>query len=96
VGGRLEDAAPGQREELVGLLKTKAIVQVYVLPYRQCVRAVRLFNLANELQAYVASLTGSVPKDNSAAEGLGAFAALPLRGAPSTRTANWRAALRVA
>ena len=81
MGGRLEDAAPGQREELVGLLKTKAIVQVYVLPYRQCVRAVRLARLVGELRAYLASRTGQAPPDKAADE-LEPYASLPLLGAP--------------
>jgi hypothetical protein len=76
---RLEDASPEQLRELVGVLKTKALVQVQVLPYRQCVRAVRLFQLAKELEAYAAPRTGQAPPAK-AADDLELYASLPLFG----------------
>jgi hypothetical protein len=78
---RLADASPEQLQELVGVLKTKALVQVHVLPYRQCVRAVRLFQLAKELEAYAASRPGQVPPAK-AADDLEPYASLPLLGGP--------------
>jgi hypothetical protein len=77
----LEEASPEQLQDLVGVLMTRAIVLVHVLPYRQCVRAVRLARLAGELRAYVASRTGQAPPVN-AADDLEPYASLPLLGAP--------------
>jgi hypothetical protein len=78
---RLEDATPEELLDLVAVLKTKALVQVQVLPYRRCVRAVRLFQLATELEAYAASRTGQVPPAK-AADDLELYASLPLLGGP--------------
>jgi len=77
----LEEASPAQLLDLVGVLMTRAIVLVHVLPYRQCVRAVRLARLVGELRAYLASRTGQAPPDKAADE-LEPYASLPLLGAP--------------
>jgi hypothetical protein len=77
---RLEEATPAQLLDLVGVLMTRAIVLVHVLPYRQCVRAVRLARLVSELRDYVASRTGQDPPVK--ADDLEPYASLPLLGAP--------------
>jgi hypothetical protein len=77
----LEDASPDQLRELVGILNTRAIVLVHVLPYRQCIRAVRLARLVGELRAYLASRTDQAPPVQ-AADDLEPYASLPLLGAP--------------
>ena len=77
----LEEASPAQLLDLVGVLMTRAIVLVHVLPYRQCVRAVRLARLVGELRAYLASRTGQASPDKAADE-LEPYASLPLLGAP--------------
>ena len=78
---RLEEASPEELLDLVGVLMTRAIVLVHVVPYRQCVRAVRLARLVGELRAYVASRTGQAPPVQAADE-LEPYASLPLLGAP--------------
>ncbi len=52
-----------------------------MLPYRRCVRAVRLFQLAKELEAYAATRTGQAPPAK-AADDLEPYASLPLFGGP--------------
>jgi hypothetical protein len=63
----LEAASPEELQALVYALRAKALHLVYVLPFPACYRALRVNELARELQAYIDSLGNA--KDAAAEDG---------------------------